>query len=74
MRAAVLARDGWTCRLQIDGVCVQRSTPMHVHHRLGKARGDDPRYLVAACKPCNLKVGDPMRAPDPPVVAITKWR
>lgn len=74
LRAAVLERDRGLCQLKIANVCVQRSTPMHVHHKLGKARGDDPRYLVAACAPCNLHIGDPMRSPDPPVVAITKWR
>jgi 5-methylcytosine-specific restriction endonuclease McrA len=74
LRAAVLARDKGLCQLKIEGVCVHRSDPMHVHHRLGKARGDDPRYLVSACAPCNLHVGDPMRAPDPPAVAVTKWR
>lgn len=73
LRAAVLARDKGMCQLKIVGVCVQRSDPMHVHHTLGKARGDDPRYLVAACAPCNLHVGDPMRAADPPAVPVTKW-
>jgi 5-methylcytosine-specific restriction endonuclease McrA len=74
MRAAVLARDKHLCQLKIEGVCVQRSTPMHVHHKLGKARGDDARYLVAACAPCNQRLGDPMRAADPPAVPVTKWR
>lgn len=73
VRAAVLARDRWTCQLNVPGVCVQRSEPMHVHHTRGKKYGDDPRYLVAACAPCNLHVGDPMRAPDPPAAPITRW-
>jgi 5-methylcytosine-specific restriction endonuclease McrA len=73
LRAAVLARDGHTCQIKVDGVCVGRSDPMHVHHTRGKTHGDDPAYLVAACAPCNLHVGDPMRAPDPPAAPITKW-
>lgn len=73
LRAAVLARDRHTCQLQIPGVCVQRSTPMHVHHTLGKERGDNPAHLVAACAPCNLHVGDPARGNDPPAAPITKW-
>jgi hypothetical protein len=34
------------------------------HHRpphKGRAMGDDPAHLVAACAPCNGKVGDPTR-------------
>jgi 5-methylcytosine-specific restriction endonuclease McrA len=73
LRAAVLARDRGLCQLQIPGVCVQRSTPMHVHHKLGKARGDDPAQLVASCAPCNLHVGDPMAGHDPPADPVTKW-
>ncbi len=56
-RLAVLNRDGWRCRLRHD-VCTKVATC--VHHVLGRtATGDDPRYLVASCQPCNLKVGDP---------------
>lgn len=33
-----------------------------VHHTLGKrVTGDDMRYLVAACGPCNRKAGDPSK-------------
>lgn len=71
IRAFVLARDHHTCRIKIDGTCI--STATHVHHLHGKATGDDPRFLVASCAPCNLKTGDPMRAPDPPAIPITRW-
>jgi 5-methylcytosine-specific restriction endonuclease McrA len=73
LRAAVLARDHHTCQIRVPGVCVGRSDPMHVHHTIGKARGDDPAYLVAACAPCNLHIGDPGRGSDPPAAPITKW-
>ena len=70
-RAAVLARDGYRCRLKLD-VCVGVAT--HAHHTRGKAYGDDPRFLVAACAPCNLKTGDPTRAKgDPPCSPVTQW-
>jgi 5-methylcytosine-specific restriction endonuclease McrA len=71
VRARVLARDGYRCRLQLPGVCTGRAS--HVHHLHGKARGDDPAYLVAACAACNLKVGDPTKAPDPPCRPVTRW-
>lgn len=71
VRAAVLVRDAYRCRLRIVGVCVGVAT--HAHHLRGKAMGDDPRFLVAACAPCNLKTGDPTRVPDPPATPITRW-
>jgi 5-methylcytosine-specific restriction endonuclease McrA len=73
MRAAVLARDHHRCQVKIPKVCVGTSVPMHVHHTRGKQAGDDPRYLVAACAPCNQYIGDPMKAPDPPCTPITRW-
>lgn len=73
VRAAVLARDGNVCKIRIPGTCVNQSEPMHVHHTRGKAHGDDPAYLVAACAPCNLKIGEPALNADPPCRPITKW-
>lgn len=80
LRGAVLARDyalaqqqgtRW-CRLRVDRVCVGASEPMHVHHLLGKARGDNPRFLVAACQPCNLHVGQPDPDADPECTTVTR--
>lgn len=63
LRRQVLERDGYRCRLELEG-CT--TIARHVHHLAGKAQGDDPSKLVAACKSCNLKVGDPTRHdPDP---------
>lgn len=32
----------------------------HVHHTMGRGvTGDDERYLVTSCGPCNLSAGDP---------------
>lgn len=70
-RAAVLARDGHTCRLQLAG-CTGRA--VHVHHVHGRAvTGDDPAYLVAACASCNLSVGEPSRHADPAPTPRTEW-
>jgi hypothetical protein len=45
-----------------------------VHHTLGRTvTGDDPRHLVAACKACNLHIGDPTQHTDPPNQAVTRW-
>lgn len=58
VRLFVFARDGNQCRLEIKGVCTTRAT--QVHHLLGReVSGDDPKYLTVACRPCNLKAGNP---------------
>lgn len=63
IRRHVLERDGYRCKLKLDG-CTTVAT--HAHHTKGKAMGDDPRHLVAACSNCNLKLGDPTRHdPEP---------
>ena len=43
-----------------------------VHHVKGrKVTGDDPRYLTAACTPCNAKIGEPVVDPAP--TPLTPW-
>jgi hypothetical protein len=70
-RLEILARDRWRCRLRIEGVCTTVATC--VHHVAGRGvTGDDPRYLVASCAPCNLATGDPVRL-DPPHRPMTDW-
>jgi hypothetical protein len=70
-RAMVLQRDSWICQLNLDG-CTHRAT--QAHHTLGRLiTGDDPAFLVAACRECNIKLGDPMKQPDPPPTPRTKW-
>lgn len=64
IRAAVLeenlASNGGRCRLQIPTVCTRRANT--AHHTLGKAiTGDDPAHLIAACRDCNLHIGDPQK-------------
>lgn len=59
------------CRLGIVGVCTGKAT--QVHHTLGRTlTGDDPRYVLASCQPCNLHVGNPQsRKPKPK--RVTRW-
>jgi 5-methylcytosine-specific restriction endonuclease McrA len=69
VRAAVLARDGHQCQLKLSG-CTQLAT--QAHHTQGRTvTGDDPRWLVAACRHCNLKLGEPPA--DPPPSPRTHW-
>lgn len=84
LRAAVLARDNGRCRAHPEGWCARSGRPgthtctgtaTHAHHTRGRRiTGDDPRYIIAACAPCNLFIGDPATTADPPCVPITQWR
>lgn len=92
VRAAVLLANweqhGGICRVGVRGVCT--GFQQTVHHVLGRAvTGDDPAYLVASCKPCNMHVGDPQthdpdcpkcqhitnrpRPADPEPKPMTRW-
>lgn len=70
LRAAILKRDRYLCQLKLEGCTV--TAPLaggwkhagQAHHLHGRSKGDDPAYLVAACRNCNLQVGDPT-AGDP---------
>jgi hypothetical protein len=84
IRAAILQRDRTLgCRAHRDGWCTRANRPgphtctdvgEHAHHTLGRARtGDDPRFIVAACAACNLFIGDPAAATDPPAVPVSQW-
>jgi hypothetical protein len=81
IRDAVLVRDGYRCRIALPGTWPVMGGMARclgvadcVHHTRGRAlTGDDPAFMVAACTPCNLKVGDPTRMPDPPPRPMTRW-
>lgn len=60
------AKHGKPCR----GICTGAAT--EVHHSRGKAHGDDVRYLVATCQPCNLHVGQPGAATPKPR-PVSRW-
>jgi 5-methylcytosine-specific restriction endonuclease McrA len=73
-RAAVLLananENGGRCQLAIKGVCTGMAE--QVHHTKGKAHGDRIEDLVAACKACNLRVGNPGRiSPEPR--PVSRW-
>lgn len=74
LRAAILlanARENkGRCTLRIEGVCTGQAD--QVHHVKGKRYGDDPRWMVATCKACNLHVGDPSRI-SPEHKRVSRW-
>jgi 5-methylcytosine-specific restriction endonuclease McrA len=77
-RAAVLARDGWTCQhcgRHIHPRCLVTGCPTcaHVDHVTPRSRGgsDDPSNLVASCARCNLGRGDRQRHPANALAAAT---
>jgi hypothetical protein len=74
IRAAVLHANAMDnqgrCTLAIPGVCT--GTADQVHHTKGKAYGDDPRYLVACCRACNLHIGHP-RTTSPAPRPVSRW-
>ena len=77
VRLAVLDRDKWICQLckQPIDPRLKHPHPMsaQVHHTLGRAvSGDDPRYLVAAHRACNVAEGEPGRT-DPTPTSLTRW-
>jgi hypothetical protein len=78
--ARVLLRDQYRCQLHYPGEWTVRGG--HTRHCMGVAdcihhtRGpavEDPAHLVAACTPCNLKVGEPSTTVDLPPRPMTTW-
>ena len=70
--AANRLENGGRCQLTIKGTCTGQAD--QVHHTRGKAvTGDDPRYMVAACRACNLKVGNPARHARPRPRPTSRW-
>lgn len=73
VRALVLEENRRTnqgrCVLAIPRVCQGQAD--QVHHTRSRAEvGDDPKYLMAVCRACNLKVGAPGRiSPEPKQVS-----
>jgi hypothetical protein len=60
--------------MQLPGKCVGKAT--HVHHTHDRSVvGDDPRYLIAACGPCNTSYGSPTQEKygDPAPRPRTRW-
>ena len=78
----VLMRDGYRCMLALPGTWTTRTGQARhcmgvadcVHHTRGrKVTGWDPAHMVAACTPCNLRIGEPGRDHDPDHKAMTQW-
>jgi hypothetical protein len=78
LRAVILANNAATnqgrCNLSLPDVCTGQADT--VHHTLGKdVTGDDPRYLMATCRACNLSIGDPRKTKTtaPPFRRVSSW-
>lgn len=78
----VLQRDRYRCRIALPGTWTTRDgrtqrclgVATQVHHTRGRSvTGDDPTHLVAACAPCNLRLGDPTLAIEPPHRQVSSW-
>lgn len=78
----VLLRDEYKCKLRFAGEWTTRTGQVRhcmgtadcVHHTRGKqVTGWDMAYMVAACTPCNLRVGEPDRTHDPEPRPMTTW-
>lgn len=79
-RCRIALRGSWRTRRGQTKACLGLADS--VHHTLGRARtGDDPRYLVACCRNCNEKLGDPLAKRKPSArrrdggedVSVTRW-
>lgn len=69
----MLALPGeWTTRQGQTRRCMGRADCVH-HTKGRKVTGWDMAYMVAACTPCNLRVGEPDRGIDPPHRTMTEW-
>lgn len=68
----MLERDGYTCRVQLPGICTTQAS--HADHIVPKSKGgaDILTNLRAACGPCNLARGNGLD-PDPEHKPMTKW-
>lgn len=72
IRPMILERDRYLCQLRIPGKCTTKAT--QVHHTADRlVVGDDPDYLVAACRRCNNQVGDPTK-PRPSTARLMQVR
>lgn len=69
-RAYVLRRDRYRCQLGHPG-CTTAATEAH-HTRSRALVGDDPAFLVASCRACNLAEGEP-GSKDPRPSPRTRW-
>lgn len=59
------------CQVQLPDVCTGQANT--VHHVLGRAvTGDNRDYLVACCRECNLKIGEP-KLSSPPHRVVSDW-
>lgn len=90
VRATVLLRDAYRCRLALPGEwrtrggelrrCTAVATEAHHIHGYTRCHGcrvDALDHLQAACRACNLRVGDPgrqtVRGKHDQANVVTRW-
>lgn len=71
VRQHVFATKGTVCLLALPG-CTYHATEVH-HTSPRELVGDDPRYLIPTCHPCNMCVGPPERHDPPPAPNPGAW-
>lgn len=72
-RLTVLERDRWVCSLNTPS-CTGAAT--QVHHIVPLSRGGakyDPGNCAAACRNCNLAIGDRAPTPQPEPRPVSNW-
>lgn len=73
IRAELFRTKGTRCLVALPKVCTGRAE--HAHHtgdwRVVSVR--DMRFIVPACKACNLAVGDPGKGDPEPRPSRTNW-
>lgn len=72
-RLSILQRDRWQCTLKEQG-CTTQAT--QVHHIRPLSRGGqkyDPANCTAACRYCNLKLGDRIPIQQPQPRPVSAW-
>jgi hypothetical protein len=70
LQANLLENQG-QCQVALPEVCTGQADT--VHHTQGRAvTGDDPKYLVATCRACNLSIGEPKHS-SPPHRTVSQW-
>lgn len=82
IRAFVLARDSYRCQIRGPGCLVwaplrpHGGIPAgHAHHTRSRSEvGDDPRFIVAACRTCNIGRGDPSEHDPVPVIELEDFK
>lgn len=73
VRAAVLARDGYVCRIKGPACTVYATRVDHMAPWAGRPEDVPLNLLRAACQPCNSGLSNKHHAVDPAPRKVTRW-